>query len=101
MGQCVRVRTTTANGAEYEAVAIHGKINGNKVSFQVTPGKTKSMYAAFRIARACYIRLADGESKEQVVAFRNDCIAKFCDAYVKAEPKIAAGTKSGISGQRI
>eukprot|EP00435_Cladocopium_sp_Y103_P032827 s2628_g8.t1 len=37
-------------------------------------------YAAFRIARACYVKLRDGMSKEDTLAFRSQCYQQFVEA---------------------
>eukprot|EP00913_Durusdinium_trenchii_P012668 g11896.t1 len=48
-----------------------------RIPFQTTinacGGSTR---AALRIARACYVKLADGESKEEVKRFRDQCYAR-------------------------
>ncbi|CAE8680732.1 unnamed protein product [Polarella glacialis] len=52
-----------------------------------------SLYAAYRIARACFLRLESGESKEQALEFRNEVYSRlkgFCAA--KKRPR---GSGSG------
>ncbi|CAL1164078.1 unnamed protein product, partial [Cladocopium goreaui] len=40
----------------------------------------ENWYAAFRIARACYMKLRDGMSKEDTLAFRSKCYQQFTEA---------------------
>eukprot|EP00971_Amphidinium_carterae_P167139 3311755-Amphidinium_carterae.1 len=44
-----------------------------KERLQVTEKAVGSLYAAERIARACYLKFEEGWSKKQVLDFRQDC----------------------------
>jgi hypothetical protein len=48
-----------------------------KNSMQVTKlSALDNLYAAFRIARACWMKLEEGIPKQEVVQFRNDCVRR-------------------------
>jgi len=57
-------------------IHFHYTNGGVKARYQVTELAAGSLYAAARIARACYCKCEEGHSKEGVLEFRKECYIK-------------------------
>lgn len=63
--------------------------DGESVAFQVTMqalGENGSDYALARIARACWVLLESGASKDKVLQFRSDCYKKVASVNTQSKP---------------
>mmetsp|Transcript_103221 Transcript_103221/g.296241 ORF Transcript_103221/g.296241 Transcript_103221/m.296241 type:complete len:296 (-) Transcript_103221:100-987(-) len=63
----------------HEKVKLNGRrcyIQLNKIMCQTTIGECGSATATLRIARAMWVKLDDGASKEEVIKFRAECLEK-------------------------
>lgn len=67
--------------------------SGRKIGIQVTANAVGgSIYACFRIARACYAKFEEGFDKDAVLKFRTECVDKF-KAATGSVPEIEQGSK--------
>jgi len=74
------------------------KKDGRTEAMQITLGAVSGFcYAAFRIARAMYVKYEAGVVKNEVLDFRTECLAKLIDAEARAQEK---ARKSGKKAKR-
>lgn len=72
---------------------------GMRHHFQVTVGASSgNVYAAGRIARACYLKFEAGQEKQEVMEFRKECYAKLKEKVGGA--KIGASTSEKESSAK-
>lgn len=78
---------------EQQGIAVfqYPDATGVKVNFQTTRNAScGSQYAASRIARACYLRFEQKQSKDTILEFRATCYSRMQEAVAKEEERASS-----------
>ncbi|CAJ1429063.1 unnamed protein product, partial [Effrenium voratum] len=73
----LRTSIRSDRGKDTHVVQWTQKVGQERIAFQCTAAAAgNSSDAALRLARACYVMLEQGQTKEEVTRFRNECYTK-------------------------
>eukprot|EP00928_Gymnodinium_smaydae_P028295 TRINITY_DN21605_c1_g1_i2.p1 TRINITY_DN21605_c1_g1~~TRINITY_DN21605_c1_g1_i2.p1 ORF type:complete len:793 (-),score=146.70 TRINITY_DN21605_c1_g1_i2:197-2575(-) len=97
----VAARCSSTHANPYVSFKWKGLASDTAVPFQTTVAACGgSRFAAEVIARACYVRFEQGWTKDQVLAFRNECYSRLRQARVGL-PLRSAGGADAAAGAAV